>query len=286
MEIQIYNKQGRPLNEVEMKYLEDMVDKHLVEVVGTAEGFAVRAFLVGRVIAEFAQMGLTAEDIEVTLMPLTVKALARKLGKLTPQEKMAIEFAKQRAAEHITRMNNAVKAQIRQVIWQGLKERKNPLVVSQELFRQFGEFNRDWRRIAITEANAASGDAYMQQMIKDQKIRGKKETKLLGQSAVDACPWCKENIHGKVFDLISVDEAPIHDLDSKLWDTAIWPGKNNVKRYYSKRKWITSPEGTKTLIDRPNSELAKPTISAHPYCRCWFTPYFEGMPIGKDGYVE
>jgi hypothetical protein len=284
--IQIYNREGRPLTDIEIKYLERLIDKHLVDVVQTSEGLAVRAFLVGRILADFAKKGLTAEQIEVAAMPLNIKMLIEYIGPLTRQELYAIQFAKQRSAENITQMNNEIKAQVRKVIANGLQQKKSPLVVAQELFHKFKDQQKDWRRIAITESNIAAGEGYMQRLIEDQKLRNKKETKLLGQSAVDACPWCKENIHGKVFNLVTRDQAPVDKPDDPKWNTDLWSGKNNIGRSYTKRKWVVNADGSKTLVDRPESEKAKATFGAHPNCRCWFIPYFEGMNVGKDGYVQ
>jgi len=242
-EIQIYNNQGIPLSDQEMKYLENLITKHLVEIVKVSEVFSVRAFLVGQFLAEAAQKGMTAEQIEVAILPLSLKAVEKKM-KLTKKDKYAIQFSKQRSAERIRGITEQARKGIKETIWQGLVERKNPLNVSQDLFKKFGDLNRDWRRIAITEANIAAGEGYMRKLIDDQKERGKKVTKLLGQSAVDACPWCKENIHGKVFILVDKDEAPIEPEDPK-WDTHLWPGKNNVGRGYAKRKWVVNSDGSK-----------------------------------------
>ncbi len=205
---------------------------------------------------------------------------------LTRQDIYAVEFARQKAAEDIQGIPDSVKNDIREIIANGIEQKKSSIKVASELFDKFGKYNRDWRLIAITESTRAAGEGYMRRLLEDQKIMNKKETLLLGQSAVDACPWCKKHIHGKVFNLIPLEQAPINDLNSPLWDTALWQGKNNIGRRYTKTKLVVHSDGTRVFVPRQNSEIAKPTFAAHPNCRCWYTLYLRKFKIGTDGFLE
>jgi len=181
---------------------------------------------------------------------------------------------------------SGTKNTIFEMIREGVNDNKHPFKIASDLFHTFGELNFDWQRIAVTECAIIKGDRYVLRLLEHQEIRKKNETKVLGTSAVDACPWCKENIHGKVFFVISEDEAPLNVLNHPMWDTHLWRGKRNFNRYFSKYKVRRSLNDEIEILPRPQEEIAKACFGgAHPNCRCWFTPYFDGMKIGADGYV-
>lgn len=138
-------------------------------------------------------------------------------------------------------------------------------LLEQTLRDTFGAANRDWRRIAITEAGEAATRAYV-----NAHASGTQMERL--EAYEGACPFCKR-INGLK---VTWSDTP---LDESFGWTHIWPGKSNEGRSASPRK--KTLDG---LVERTESELWWPPEGlVHPNCRGrWLALPSDALPPGVD----
>lgn len=80
------------------------------------------------------------------------KNLESVLGRdLSREEKGKYQIITDWAAERVTRINDDTRNEIKNVLLDGVKNRRSRAQVSQSLFDKLGSLNRDWKRIAGTE---------------------------------------------------------------------------------------------------------------------------------------
>lgn len=237
-----------------------------------AEWMSTRAGLMGKVQANMeaaavaAMTGAVADKI-LAALPSTVGTATSQFN-LPALQRNALEFARVRTAENVRALTESVRHRMRNTIVQHLEEQQTKApdapgqALQSKLLDEFATMNRDWRRIAITEA----GEAQLQGFIASLKPGTK--VKRVEQYA-DACGFCKK-IHGVVATVIAAD-------DPHKTETTIWPGKNNVGRSASPRKRVGN-----LLVHREPEELWHlPAGLAHPHCRGRWVPVIEDAP-GDD----
>ncbi|EPT1451915.1 hypothetical protein ACVOZ6_003503 [Escherichia coli] len=172
---------------------------------------------------------------------------------VTVSERKTLDFACFRAAENVVNLADTVRKDMRALVSKHVEKKflgdtSGPTLQS-ELFDQFAEFNRDWRRIAVTEA----GECQLQGFVAGCKPGSK--VKRVEQYAT-ACPYCKK-IHGTIATVVTADHP------NKDPDTMIWPGKNNIGRSASPRKRV----GGQLVKRTPDEMYWLPAGLAHPHCR-------------------
>lgn len=126
---------------------------------------------------------------------------------------------------------------------------ENTKQLEKRLFDRFGQLNRDWRRIALTEtAMAVENGALASVDPADGWVA-------VWICAPTACPFCLAQRHKK-FKVVDPKSA------ARNPDTEVWVGKSamNVTRSSSLKK----KDGT----TRTKDELWVPTCPAHPNCAC------------------
>lgn len=238
-----------------------------------AEWLTTRAGLMGKVQANLeaaavASMAGAAADKILAALPSTVGTATSQFN-LPALQKAALEFARVRTAENVRALTESVRHRMRNTIVQHLEEQQTKMpgapgqALQSKLLDEFATLNRDWRRIAITEA----GEAQLQGFIASLKP-GTKVQRV--EQYADACGFCKK-IHGVVVEVV----APDHP--NKNPDTMVWVGKNNIGRSASPRKRVGS-----VLVHREPEELWWiPAGTAHPHCRGRWVPVIEDAP-GDD----
>jgi hypothetical protein len=178
-------------------------------------------------------------------------------GKLKPEEKERmqahyegmerfVDLAEQTMANRISKMEEAVKYDIRDSIIHGVMERQSRREVAQDLFNRFGALNRDWNRIAETEIVETSNNAFLKEVAATAATGEKVYFRRVEMRDAFVCKYC-EKIRGKV---ALWSEVPLADdaIESDPYaEAAIWEGKTNAGRRAS-NYWM--PAGT-----------------VHPYCR-------------------
>jgi len=223
-----------------------------------AEWMATRSSLMGRVQANMD--GVTAEQADVLLasMPSTVAEAIAAFGGSRAQ-RATMEFAAVRCAENVRNLANDARHRMRTVIAEHVQARELGTPgpgssLETKLLDQFGTLNRDWRRIAVTEAGEAQTHGYVSSLQPGTKVKRVEQYR-------NACAFCRK-IDGKVVTVVAAD-AP-----EKNWDTQIWPGKTNVGRSASPRKRI----GTVFKEREPEEMWVIPAGLVHPHCRGRWVP--------------
>lgn len=270
-----YIQAMNPFTKAEMKRLDDILKKPLPKYAAITEDFMVRASLIGKIRNEaekgnFATMGVLVDRFpstielakrENTVLTVREQDIKASEGKkvtvlpLTALESKAVEHAEQSAANKVSEVNDRQMHGIRQVVLRAQKERWTPKKLEQELFDLFGEQNRDWRRVAITELSMATNDAYLSGLEEGETV--------VGMGAESACAHCKKHVIGK-------ELTVTHQLPKETYDFEehyVWAGKTNFGR-------------------RVASYI--PCAPMHPNCRCrWhrlsrFYKMEEGKHVMKE----
>jgi hypothetical protein len=172
---------GKALPKHVMKHIEEILSKNLPDYAKKAEAYAIRAGFIGKIRGEaekrnFETLGAILDRIPQTItlaekqdvvLTLREKEKAEAQGRkvtimpLTPREAEAVKHASMHAGDKITEISAKHMAGVRQLVMQAKKERWTAAKLAQALFDKFGDHNRDWRRVAITELAFAANDAYL-----------------------------------------------------------------------------------------------------------------------------
>ena len=275
-----YMQDMNPFSKQQLKKLDNLLKQKLPDYAKIAEDFMVRAGFIGKIRNQAEKEAFETMGALVDRYPSTIKA-AEKEGvvltlrkekrltenaaegrkvmilPLTPLESKAVQHAAQHAAEKMTEISQRHMAGVRQTIIRAQRERQTPQKLAQELFDQYGEQNRDWRRVAITELAFSANDAY---------IAGCEEGEtVVGMGADNACKYCKQYVIGKQFTV--THQLPKNTYSHEM--NMVWAGKSNYRRKVS--EYI-------------------PAIPMHPNCRCrWHkisrfykVPEGGGRPVLKE----
>lgn len=233
-----------------------------------AEWLSTRASLMGRVQANMEAVTPRQADALLAAMPSTVPAAVQQFG-ATIVQRATMEFAAARCAENVRNLADDARHRVRGVIAEHVTQRQLgvPAVSGQglesKLLDQFGALNRDWRRIAVTEAGEAQTQGYIASLAPGQKVKRVEQYR-------NACPFCRK-IDGAVVTI--VDPAK----PEKDPDTEIWVGKNNVGRSASPRKRVGN-----AFVERDAAEMwTIPAGLVHPHCRGRWVPLVADRP-GDD----
>jgi len=232
-----------------------------------AEWLATRASLMGRVQASMERLTAGQADTLIAAMPLTAAAAVDQFPPSRAQ-RATMEYASTRCAENVRKLTDDVRHRMRGVIAQHVEAKMlgapgPDSALETKLLDEFGTLNRDWRRIAVTEATEAQNQGYVASVPRGTKVKRVEQYR-------GACGWCRK-IDGRVMNV--VDPADPH----KNGETDIWPGKTNVGRSSAPRKRMGS-----LLVEREPEEMWWPAAGAqHPHCRGRWVPTIEDQP-GDD----
>jgi hypothetical protein len=231
-----------------------------------AEWLAVRSSLMGRVQANMANTTLVEADRLLAAMPNTIDQAAAQFG-MSAVQRAVMEFGRARAAENVTSMTAVERHRVKRIVMRhqearALGDTTGPSLQS-DLLDAMGEMNRDWRRIAVTEATENQNQGYVASLKPGAKVRRLEQYR-------NACPWCRK-IDGKVMEVV---DAGAPDKDG---ETQIWVGKTNIGRSAAPRKRVGGE-----LVDRTPDEMYWIAAGVqHPHCRGSWLPVIEDRP-GDD----
>lgn len=233
-----------------------------------SEWLAVRSTLMGRVQANMAKVDAHQSDQLFAAMPLTVEE-AEKAFTMSPAQRAVLEFARARGAENVVQLAGSVRHSMRRLVARKLEadilgdKSAPPGSLQTQLLDAFGQANRDWRRIALTEAAENQNQGYITSMKPGTKVKRLEQYR-------NACPFCRK-IDGTVMTVVDPRDP---DKDG---ETQIWPGKTNIGRSASPRRRQAG-----ALIERQADELWWiPAGVVHPHCRGSWLPVIEDQP-GDD----
>lgn len=233
-----------------------------------AEWLATKASLMGRVQANMENVTAKQADVILAALPSTVREAMARFGG-TPAQATTMQFAATRCAENVRHLAENARHAMRNLIAEDVTERQLGTKVvggsslETKLLDQFGTLNRDWRRIAVTEAGEAQTQGYIASMPPGTKVKRVEQYR-------NACAFCR-GIDGKV---VTVVDPAMADKDP---DNTVWVGKTNVGRSASPRKRVGD-----TFVERdPSERWWVPAGLAHPHCRGRWVPTIQDRP-GDD----
>lgn len=271
----IWNQDGNALSKEEMVGVERILSTNLPNYAKKAEDYMVRAGFIGKIRGEAEKQGLEVVGAIIDRFPETValaekkgvaltarqaKAEAIKTGKtvkvlpLTPREAEGVKHATHHAGDKITEISQKHMASVRQMVIQAKRERWSSQELASKLFDKFGDQNRDWRRVAITELSFATNDAYLAGIEEGETV--------VGMGAENACKHCKQYVIGKTFEV--THNPPLKDT-FKGDMLQVWAGKSNYGRRVAEYR---------------------PAIPMHPNCRCRWHRISRFYKLGDNGKLE
>lgn len=217
-----------------------------------ADWLSGRSALAGRVQAAHGALSLADLDTIMQGVP-DLGALGPKI--IPPELQATIRYGRERACENVVQLSDNARHRMRRLVvdyqeavFNGDKARAAESLQGR-LLDTFGTLNRDWRRIAVTEATENLDQGFVASIAPGGKI--KRVERYHG-----ACPFCR-SIHGRVMTVVPPDKP---DKDG---ETEVWVGKTNVGRSASPRKRVAGE-----MIDREAHELWWVAAGAmHPHCR-------------------
>lgn len=233
------------------------------------EWLAVRAGMMGKVQANLEKEPTTAQADKILRgMPSTVTGAVQQFG-IVGRFRQALDFARVRAVENVRSLSDAVRHRMRAVVTQDLEERIGTVPpgtpsLESKLLDAMGPLNRDWRRIAVTEAGNALNEGLVASLSPGTRVKRIEQYR-------GACPFCRK-IDGKVVEVV---DAAAPDKDG---ETQIWPGKSNINRSASPFKRV----GGKLVPREPHELWWIPSGLAHPNCRGRWLVVDNGSRPGDD----
>lgn len=241
------------------------------DIIEEAKWLAYRSSVMGKVQSRLDDISSGVADAVLAAMPASVAAAEAKLG-LSPAQVKMIEYGALRCAENVVSLADDARHALRRTIvdYQQSLAMNDPTLSGSlwtRMFDKFGDMNRDWRRIAITEAGENANQGLIASLPEGAKVKRIEQY-------LNACPFCRK-IDGKVLTVVPAAHP------EKNGDTMVWPGKTNVGRYSAPRK--KTPEG---LVDRMPSEMWWIAAGTqHPHCRGrWIVVQHE--PVGDDPFDQ
>ena len=177
----------------------------------------------------------------------SVKNMSRSFGEsFTRQEQARIEVIRQSAAQKITNVTDKVRADIQQILIDGVKGKKSKSAVSQELFNRMIGDNRDYQRLADTEIQNSFNNAFIREEAYNAKAGEKVYFQRIEVVDDNTCAYCKR-MNGKIAlwsdapleSDISADE----NADYVIWEGKEWSGKEKsmttgVFHPYCRGAWV------------------------------------------------
>lgn len=248
--------------------LDCLMERYLpaVQIESKAKRHAVQQYLAGKLRQEAPADGGREKVRTAMLSALGLsRAQAGRAANMTPVDQARMQVAKANAGRLIQDLRSATRSKVQKIIIDAERTRietghprykGQPL--QQALSDAFGELNRDWRRVAVTETAFNASDGYLASLLPGEKVRWLPHP--------GACRYC-ESMRGRVFEVVPASQT------HKDPETQVWVGKYlmNYGRAIAKRKRLADG----TLADRDADELVVPAIPAHPVCRCLWTPFVE-----------
>ncbi|MGF6354062.1 hypothetical protein ABIE27_001972 [Paenibacillus sp. 4624] len=221
-------KYGRDATQALIRRVDQNIRDQFRKIDELAEKFIVRVGLLGVYQSQEDKVKLTLTAAMLNQLPETLEAAKKEafplrlwtgedqaeIVSISPLEYQSIEHSVVHAAEKVSQIADNHRAGVKEIIIQAQKEHWGANKLTQALFDAYGDQNRDWRRVAITELAMAANDAYLVALEPGDEIQV--------ATVPGACPHCQKLLEGKTF---IVSDGPMPDGYKY-----IWPGKSNIGR--------------------------------------------------------
>lgn len=236
-----------------------------------AEWLAVRATLMGRVQANLPDLTGKQVDPILQALPTTVVGAASTFP-MRPTQVAVLEYAAEHTMENVQGVADDVRHRMRLLLMKRAQDSAigamDTSKFQQDLLYQFGQLNRDWRRVAVTEAVENANQSYIAMMAPGDKVKR-------SEHYTGACSFCRK-IDGMVFEVVDPGNP-----DKDGW-TQVWVGKTNVGRSAAPRQRVDG-----VLIERDPSQMWWPAAGAqHPSCRGFWLPEIKPDPGDDPAFAE
>lgn len=230
------------------------------ELMTDAEWLVAKSYLLGKAQAHMPAASPVVAELVAAALPTTLAGITFKLS---DAERQILQYGKLHAVESVVSLAEQSKHALKRVVLDHMaKVAQGDQSVTtgqleQRLFDQFGAMNRDWRRIATTEAGEIANQGVIASVSPGGMVKRL-------EMYHGACPFCRK-IDGRVFSVKSADDP------DKNGETDVWPGKNNIGRSSSPRKRTENG-----LEPRLASEMWWVSAGVqHPHCRGQWLPLQE-----------
>lgn len=277
----------------ELGRVDEFIRSYFVKRITDSKIWLLRAYVVGRFLAKSDVAGAAFNIEAVTKLPKFVQDAVKRYG-LTLEEAKAMQQAIEEGASLMSNTSVNTMQTVRNVMAESLKKHGSGKSLLEELRHlitsDIGELNRDWMRVAITEANNIFNNGYLSLLKPGQFV--------IGISMPDACDSCLDQINGKVYKVRATPAEDYSELDPKsekyrqlaeIWETEVWVGKNNYGRSSSRQKRLDPGKGNSkdNLRHKHHHEFTMPALPYHPYCRCrWILINEEYQYVNEDGQLK
>lgn len=227
-----------------------------------ADWLASRAAIMGRVQAAMDDVTDAQADHILAALP-TPEEVGRMFG-VSAAQRAALDYGRARCAEHVVGLSDGLRSRMRKLIvdWQEsvfLGDRKADESLQTRLLGEFATLNRDWRRIAVTEATENLNQGFVASVGPGSRLR--RVEKYRG-----ACAFCR-SIDGRVVTVVDPAKS------DKNGDTEIWVGKTNIGRSASPNKRVGG-----VLVERgPEERWWLAAGAMHPHCRGAWVKVADGV---------
>ncbi|MFL5900962.1 MAG: hypothetical protein ACJ75S_07155 [Solirubrobacterales bacterium] len=231
------------------------------------EWLATKAQLMGRVQAHTGTLEAGAASAIAEALPGTV-AGAQAMFAYSDAEAAILSFGKESCCDAIVSLTEDMRHRLRRVVLDHQRrklagEEVTDQSLESQLFDKFDSLNRDWRRIAVTEAGEMANQGVIAHMDPGTHVRRL-------EMYHGACAFCR-SLDGRVFRVTTPDDA------EKDGEHDVWPGKTNMGRSSAPNRRVGND-----LVPRAPGERLWPAAGVqHPHCRGRWEPMAEDPP-GAD----
>lgn len=236
-----------------------------------ADWLTAKSVVMGKVEA-LAGRDLTDEQAEALAMAAPDNIIEAEQMGMNEHQKAVLRYGNTRCAENIVALTDTMRHRIKRVIlnhqqaeYSGDKA-ATAEALQTKLLDEFGTLNRDWRRIALTEAAENSNQGFVGTMPTGATLKRLEQYK-------GACAFCRR-IDGREFSVVAPSKT------FKDPQKEIWVGKTNVGRAAAPMKRVAG-----TLVARDPSEMWWPAAGVqHPHCRGRWIPVRKVNLSGDDDF--
>lgn len=270
-----WSQDGKALTREQLKKLDKIMSSNVPNYDKIAEDFMIRAGFIGKLRRKSDRENMEILGGYLDHIPSSIElaqeqspAYVTHEGKkrstddpkktyiepLTKREADSVTHASHHAGDKITEISEKHRTGVRQLVIQGKRERWTAQQLASKLFDKFGDHNRDWRRVAITELAFAHNDAFLAGCEEGETV--------VGMGALNACRHCKQYVINKTFTVThKVPSEENYHTDMNL----VWAGKSNYGRRVAEYR---------------------PAIPLHPNCRCKYHIISRFYKVGDSGKLE
>ena len=236
---------GQIITQKDLDRLFVAIDKFLNRNVGAMKKeFVISQASIGRIIANLRKTN-SLEDLRGTsLDSLNVKG--KKWSSLTnyselndafPDNYDRLKFRERVVGNYITDINDSTRKKIRDTLDQGFLAGKSKGEISQDLFYNFGDLNKNWDRIVDTEGVNIFNSEYIEEQQKEA-LPGEPLYFIRREFADDrTCSFCIKATQEQI--IARWSDVPLSDekINDPFASIALWEGKTNYGKSRAEWQW-------------------------------------------------